>query len=275
MSRVTVPTSLTDLTDPRLAQYSLMSDGRAMTRAGLFVAEGRLVVTRVLQDPRYHVQSLLLSPSAFNALAPVLDAVEPRPEVFEIPPHAFAQVTGHDIHRGCLGLVRRPPRLDWRSVASTATTLLVLEAIADADNVGSLFRSARALGVDGVLLSPACCDPLYRKAIRTSMGAVLGLPWAVADAWPTCLSELRACGLVLAALTPSSDAVDLAAFAEATSAARVAWMLGTEGAGLTHDALAASDVRVRIPMSSGVDSLNVAVAAAVALSRRFEMTQPR
>lgn len=267
-----MPTRITDLSDPRIASYRQMSDGRLMAQSGLFVAEGRLVVERVLQDDRYQVESVLLSPAALSAMAPTLDATEGNVDVFEIPAHAFEHLTGHHIHRGCLALVRRPTQPSWPSVAHAAGTLLVLEAVADADNVGSLFRSARALGVDGVLLSPTCCDPLYRKAIRTSMGAVLSMPWAVAEPWPACLPVLRDAGIVLAALTPSADAIDLAPFVMSTRDARVAWLLGTEGAGLTADALAAADARVRIPMTSGVDSLNVGVAAAVALSRRLEAT---
>lgn len=272
MTRPSVPTRITDLSDPRIASYQQMSDGRLMAQSGLFVAEGRLVVERVLQDARYHVESVLLSPAALTALAPTLDSTDRHLDVFEIPANAFERVTGHHIHRGCLALVRRPPQPSWQSVADAADTLLVLEAVADADNVGSLFRSGRALGVDGILLSPACCDPLYRKAIRTSMGAVLRMPWAVIDPWPDGLAALRRAGVVLAALTPSADALELATFVTATRDARVAWLLGTEGAGLGPDALAAADARVRIPMTRGVDSLNVAVAAAVALSRRLEAT---
>lgn len=272
MPRPSGPIRITDFSDPRIAPYRQMSDGRLMAQAGLFVAEGRLVVERVLQDVRYHVESLLLSPTALGALAPALDNLDADTDVFEIPAHAFERVTGHHIHRGCLALVRRPPQPAWQSIAHAAHTLLVLEAVTDADNVGSLFRSALALGVDGVLLSPTCCDPLYRKAIRTSMAAVLSMPWAVVEPWPQCLGAVGEDGLVLAALTPSADAVELAPFVTATCNDRVAWLLGTEGAGLSPAALAAAAARVRIPMTSGVDSLNVAVAAAVALSRRLEAT---
>lgn len=271
MQRPTVPMRITDLSDPRIAMYQQMSDGRLMAQAGLFVAEGRLVVERLLQEARYRVESVLLSPAAFRALAPALDSAGRDIDVFEIPANAFERTTGYHIHRGCLALVQRPPQPNWQSVVHGADTLLVLEAVADADNVGSLFRSARALGADGILLSPACCDPLYRKAIRTSMGAVLRMPWAIVEPWPGSLAALRDEGLVLAALTPSADAVELGPFVMSTRDVPVAWLLGTEGAGLSADALAAADARVRIPMTEGVDSLNVAVAAAVALSRRLEI----
>jgi tRNA G18 (ribose-2'-O)-methylase SpoU len=141
----------------------------------------------------------------------------------------------------------------------------VLERVSDADNVGAIFRSAAAFGADAVLLGPSCADPLYRKAIRTSMGAVLTVPFADADPWPATLKDLAADGWALAALTPAHDAMPLHDFSSATRPLRVAVVLGHEGDGLTDVALAACEYRVRIPIRPSVDSLNVATAAAIAL----------
>lgn len=268
------PIRIEDLDDPRLQPYRVMSDAAMMREHGLFVAEGRMVVERVLRDTRLRVVSVLLSPPAVAALAPALGASSPAVTVFEIPSAGFEPLTGHDIHRGCLALVERPAPVSWRDVATRATTLVVLEGIANADNVGSIFRTAHALGVDGVLLDPACCDPLYRKAIRTSMGAVFQVPWSIAEPWPDVLQSMRASDCVVAALTPAAGSVPLSSFVATTSRSRVAFVVGTEGDGLTRAALESADARVRIPMMPGVDSLNVGVAAAVALSRRFEATHP-
>jgi tRNA G18 (ribose-2'-O)-methylase SpoU len=139
----------------------------------------------------------------------------------------------------------------------------VLEAISDLENLGSIFRNAAAFGIDGVVLDPRCADPFARRSIRVSMGHVLVVPWARAAAWPGALADLRAAGFTVAALTPGAGAIPIGTLA----AGRTALLLGTEGDGLSDRALAAADVRVRIPMAPGVDSLNVAAASAVAFHR--------
>ena len=141
---------------------------------------------------------------------------------------------------------------------------MILEGVSNADNVGGVFRNAAAFGAS-VLLSPACCDPLYRKAIRTSMGAVLRVPFARLDEWPSALAEVRAAGFTMAALTLREPAETLAMFARRPRAGRLAWLVGTEGAGLSDAVEAAADHRVRIPISRAVDSLNLAVAVGIAL----------
>jgi tRNA G18 (ribose-2'-O)-methylase SpoU len=274
---------LSDTDDPRLAAYALAAEPARLRQAGWFVAEGRLVVERLLRAARYHVESLLLHPSAWRALEPLLGNAPLFP-VYVCPPAAFLRLTGHDFHRGCLGLVRRPEPLSverfWQ-----ARTLLVLEGVANADNLGGVFRNAAAFGVDGVLLDPSSSDPLYRKAIRTSMGATLSVPFATLgetgrgyteavdeqaaeSRWPDCLSQLRARGFELLALTPQSPSMDLAEYAALPGrAGRVALLIGAEGPGLSQRALERATVRLRIPMRAEVDSLNLAVACGIALDR--------
>jgi tRNA G18 (ribose-2'-O)-methylase SpoU len=160
-------------------------------------------------------------------------------------------------------------------VISTGRCVTVLERVVDADNVGSVFRSAEAFGVDAVLLSPGCCDPFYRKAIRTSSGAALMVPWAAADPWPDALDRLRTAGFTIAAMTPDVAAMDIGEFVNTAAArSRIAVLLGTEGHGLTTDALTQADVRIRIPMTGALDSLNIATAAGIALHRLHEARNP-
>ena len=195
------------------------------------------------------------------------DALPARPDipVYIVPKDVMDGVAGFNIHRGCLAIGERPPRMDWRSCIAPARRAVVLERVGDADNVGAIFRSAAAFGAGAVLIGPACADPLYRKAIRTSMGAALTLPFADADLWPAALRDLSSDGWAVAALTPAADAMELRDFTSMTRPERVAIVLGHEGDGLTEAALAACEYRVRIPIRASVDSLNVATAAAIAL----------
>ncbi len=181
-------------------------------------------------------------------------------------------ITGFNIHRGCLAIGERPGPRSWREVMTGARRAIALERIANADNVGSVFRSAAAFGVDAVLLERTCTDPLYRKAIRTSMGATLTMPFAEAEPWPEVLRELAGAGPVLSdrpwvvlAMTTSPDAPPLREIAADLSSHPVVIVVGHEGDGLSDAALAACTHRARIPMTSNVDSLNVATAAAIAM----------
>lgn len=262
--------------DPRLADYRWVARPAELLRRGWFVAEGRLVVERLLAVGRYQIESLLVSESALEALSPALQRGPLSAPVYVCAPHLFEQLTGHDFHRGCLGLVRRPEPTPWTEVAAQARALLVLEGVANPDNVGGVFRNAAAFGVEGVLLDPRSADPLYRKAIRTSMGATLRVPFATLGAgalpWPECLAELEACGFELVALTPSAGARELDEFALAHAGSgaargRLALLLGAEGPGLSERALELARHRVRIPIRPEVDSLNLAVACGIALQR--------
>jgi tRNA G18 (ribose-2'-O)-methylase SpoU len=255
-----------DPDDPRLYPYRHLSDAELLREHGLFVAEGRFVVERVLADRRYLVDSLLLNAASVEALRPSLVA-RGVDLVFECPAAAFERITGINIHRGCLAMVRRLPALTWQEAAADARVLLVLEAVTNADNVGGVFRNAAAFGADAVLLSPTCCDPLYRKAIRTSAGASLRVRFGRLEPWPQALGRLRDAGFTLVALSPRQSSSTLDQFVRAHGADRIALLVGTEGPGLSAAAMDMADLRVRVPIRADVDSLNLAVATGIALSR--------
>jgi tRNA G18 (ribose-2'-O)-methylase SpoU len=260
--------------DPRVAAWRGVRDGELLRARGLFVAEGRFVVRRVLDDERYRVHSLLVNDAALSDLASPLAAIAADVPVLVCSAGDLAGIAGYHVHRGCLALVHRPPPVPIDEIVGSAQTLVVLEGVSNADNVGSVFRNAAAFGAGGVLLSPTCCDPLYRKAIRTSMGAALRVPFARAadDDWPGVLTRVRAAGFTLVALSPRPPSETLDAFAARPRAPRLALIVGTEGAGLTPAVEAAADHRVRIPISNAVDSLNLASAAAIALYRLTQIT---
>jgi tRNA G18 (ribose-2'-O)-methylase SpoU len=262
-----------DLADPRLDAYRNLRDATLRARHGLFVAEGRLVVRRLLQSSWYRTVSVLVTEPARRSLADALELQAEDLAVFVAPPSLLQAITGVNVHRGCLAVGARATEAGDLAAAlaapgSPARRLLVLERMGNADNVGSVFRSARAFGVDAVLLGPGCCDPLYRKAMRVSMGAALSVPFGIVEPWPRGLDRLRTAGFRLVALTPDAAAGDLEWYAARPGRPqRLALLLGAEGDGLSGEALAAADLRLRIPMASGIDSLNVAVAAAIALYR--------
>lgn len=268
--RSRMPILHVDPSDPRLELYRGIGDADLMRSHNLFVAEGRFVVQRVL-EAGYTVESALMNGASVATLRPVLETAAPGIPVFQCETAAFSAITGFNIHRGCLALVRRPAPLHWRTAVAASRLVVVLEAVTNADNVGSVFRNAAAFGARTVLLSPTCCDPLYRKAVRTSMGAVLTVPFARVDPWPQRLGELRDLGFVVAALSPRAT-LTVAAFAEASAGQRVALLVGTEGVGLSEAALATADMHVGIPVQSSVDSLNLAVATGIALARCAEAT---
>jgi len=251
--------------DPRVAEYRDVPDAELMRSRGLFVAEGRLVVRRVLEDGRFRVRSVLVNDAARRDLESVFGTIPPATPIFLCQTADFLGITGHDMHRGCLALVERPPATSLAVVLASAKTIVVLEGVTDPDNVGSVFRNAAALGAEGVLLSPTCCDPFYRKAIRTSMGAVLRVPIARAAEWPAALMAVRAAGFTLVALTPRQPSETLERYAAGLRSSRFALIVGTEGAGLTPAVESAADVRVSIPMPGDIDSLNLAVAVGIAL----------
>lgn len=260
--------TLESLDDPRVAAYQYVREPDLVRRQGRFIAEGRLVVDRLIDAAiggRYTIESMLVSAATLADMRPRLDRVPDVP-VFVCDTAAFTRLAGLNLHRGCLALAWRPAAPAIDDLLAAARRVVVLEAIGNPDNVGGIFRNAAAFGVDAVLLAPGCADPFYRKAIRTSMAATLLVPFAEFPRWPEGLLELRAHGFSTAALTPDTSARTLAAWAAQPAPERLALMLGNEGDGLSAAALAGADVRVRIPMAAAVDSLNVAVTSGIALS---------
>lgn len=261
---MTVITSVVDPGDPRVDDYrDLTTADRRPDRPGgrgLVVAEGVIVVRRLIDSP-YPVRSVLGVPRRLDELAGDLAVLDVP--AFAVDAETMAAIVGFHLNRGVLAVADRAVAPAPDALLAGAQVVAVLEAVGDHENLGALFRNAAALGVDAVLLGPRCSDPLYRRSVRVSMGHVLRVPFAsLPEPWPASLAGLRAAGFTIAALTPSPDAVPLAA--AGLAGRRVALLLGAEGPGLTPEALEAADVHVRIPMAAGVDSLNVATAAAVA-----------
>ena len=256
--------SIDDPGDVRADDYRNVPDADLFERRGIFVAEGRLVVRRLLAESALTTRSVMVTGAACASLSDVF-ASRPELPVYVVPQAVMDGITGFNIHRGCLAVGERPPSRRWQEIAAGARTMVVLERVMNADNVGGIFRNAAAFGADAVLLDPASLDPLYRKAVRTSMGAALLVPFARPTPWPGALHELREQNVALVALTPSSSAMPLQACAEALAGRRAAVALGHEGEGLSAAAIEACDHQARIPIVPGVDSLNVASAAAIAL----------
>lgn len=253
-----------DAYDPRLADYRNIPDPVLVEQRGIFIAEGRLVVQRLLSGSGFPTRSVMVTDSALAGLRPAVDS-HPETPVYVVPPAVMDDVAGFSVHRGCLAVGERPAPRDWLELARAARRLVILERIGDPDNVGSVFRNAAAFGVGAVLLDPASTDPLYRKAIRTSMGAALRIPFARVHEWPRALRELDSDGIAVIALTPSASAPCLRTIAAELQDRRVALVLGHEGEGLTQAALDACPLRARIPMADDTNSVNVATAAAIAM----------
>jgi tRNA G18 (ribose-2'-O)-methylase SpoU len=253
--------------DERLAWYRGVGDPELLRQGGRFVAEGRLVVQRLLRSARFETESVLVTPAALERLRDVIDPHLPSLSVHVVALETLVQLTGFNLHRGALAIGRRPEagRDDLARLRDAAGLLVALEGLANADNVGGIFRSALAFGASGVVLDATTCDPLYRKAIRTSMGATLEVPFARGDDWSSTLRGLREAGVTLLALSPSADAVDIGEAGVVLNHPKLALLIGNEGVGLSAATLDAADARVRIPIAAGVDSLNAATAAGIAL----------
>ena len=213
-----------------------------------------------------------MNAAAARGLAAVFASLDDSVPIYVCETSDFLGITGHAFHRGCLGLAVRPAILGLEAfldrldeTPASSRLLVVLEGVTNADNVGGVFRNAAAFDADGVVLSPTCCDPLYRKAIRTSMAATLRVPFARLGDWPAALVQLRAHGFTIVALTLGAPAEDLDAFTSRGRPAKPALLVGSEGSGLTPAAEALADARVRIPIDSSVDSLNLAVATGIVL----------
>jgi tRNA G18 (ribose-2'-O)-methylase SpoU len=266
---------ISDLKDPRVALFRDVTDPELMRRHGLFVAEGRLVVERLLESRRFRTRAVLLTDTVLPGLRESIDAAIgalDTLEVFVTPPGGMELVGGFNFHRGCIALGHRPaPPTTIDDIALDAPgprLILGLQSLANADNVGSIFRNAAAFGVRAVVLDTRSCDPLYRKATRTSMGTTLTVPFTTTE-WFDALDVMRRAGYQLVALTPAADALDIDEAADLPDLAgrRIALLVGSEGSGLDDETLARADFRVAIKMAPGVDSLNVATATGIALHR--------
>ncbi|MEP7161466.1 MAG: RNA methyltransferase [Dermatophilaceae bacterium] len=256
-----------DPSDPRLEDYLRLTDMVLRTRVeperGLYLAESEKVIRRALAAG-HRPRSYLLAPRWLDDLDDLIAAADADGVPVYVGEHpVISALTGFHLHRGALASMHRPELLTPEHVLTGARRVIVLEDIVDHTNVGALFRSVAALGMDGVLITPRCADPLYRRSVRVSMGAVFQVPWARIDSWPGGIEKLRAAGFAVVALTLHAQAIGLDEFA-AEAPERLALVLGTEGDGLAGRTVAACDHVVRIPMAGGVDSLNVAAAGAVA-----------
>jgi len=284
-----LPITIEALDDPRVADYQHIADHQHMLERGLFVAEGRLVVRRLIDLRQWQVESIMLTPAALENLSDVLHlATAP---IYLVDQALMNEIAGFNIHRGCLALAHRrqveatpplgllelveatpslgllelveaTPSLGLPVATGPLSRVLVMEGVNNPDNVGGLFRTAAAFGVELVILGPNCGDPLYRKAIRTSMAASLVVPFVTAPQWPAAITDLRTDGFTVASLTPRHDALPLM---DLPRHAKLALVVGAEGDGLTEPAMAASTFRVCIPTTAAVDSLNVTTAASIAM----------
>ncbi|MFS0716510.1 RNA methyltransferase [Arthrobacter sp. 1P04PC] len=251
--------------DPRVSDYTQLTDVHLRKirepAEGLYIAESSRVLRRALAAGHWPRSFFL----AEKWLADLADVFEQYPDVpvYVGPAALLEEITGFHLHRGAMAAMHRPAPVPLPELLAGARRIAVLEDIVDHTNVGAIFRSAAALGLDAVLVTPRCGDPLYRRSVRVSMGTVFQVPWARLENWPADLAVLRDHGFTVAAMELTDDAVDVDELA-ARNPEKLALVLGTEGAGMSPETLAAVDLAVKIPMRPGVDSLNVAAASAVA-----------
>lgn len=264
---MTEPITITDPDDERLADYAALTDAalrkRYEHRRGVLVAEGPNPA-RALVDSPYPVRSLLIAEERLEGLDDIVRRVAAAgAPVYVVTRELLFEVVRFKLHQGVIACGGRLPAPSVDEVLAGARRVAVLEGLNDHENLGTLFRSARGLGIDGVLLGPGCADPLYRRSVRVSMGHVLHVPHGHLRDLSTGFRALHDAGFTTVALTPDAAAVDLRDF-EVVADERVAVLLGAEGPGLSDEALTGAHVRARIPMYHGVDSVNVAAAGAIA-----------
>jgi tRNA G18 (ribose-2'-O)-methylase SpoU len=254
---------LDDPADPRLADYVHLRDvslrQKLEAEHGIYLAEGEKVVRRAV-EAGHRPTSFLMSPRWLDGLADVLASSDAP--CFVLPDDAIESLTGFHVHRGALAALERPAPVPVAEVLAAARRVVVMEDLADHTNVGAIFRSAAALGYDAVVMSPRCADPLYRRAVKVSMGAVLRLPHARIDDWYGAPDLLRDAGFTTCALTVGAGAVPIDQVPGDLE--RLALIVGSEGHGLSERWESAADLRVTIPMAENVDSLNAAASVAVA-----------
>lgn len=249
--------------DPRLGDYRDLRDVQLRQHLeaehGLFLAEGEKVVRRAVEGG-FGVRSFLMAPRWLDGLGEVLARTDAP--CYVVSEALAEEITGFHVHRGALASLERLPLPDLDDVLENARTVVVLEDVVDHTNVGAIFRSAAALGMDAVLLSPRCADPLYRRSVKVAMGAVFSVPWTRLPDWYDALPALSARGFTTVAMTLAADAEEIESAVRGLD--KVALVLGSEGPGLSARWTAAADRRALIPMQAGIDSLNVAAASAVA-----------
>jgi len=260
-----VPIEITDPDDRRVELYCGLRDATLRRGIeighGVFVVEGARSVRQLVRSP-WPVRSLFLRPERIEALADVVEVAEASgAPVYVAGPEVFDRVAGFPVHRGVLALGERRPEADLAAVLAGVRVAVVVEGVNDPENLGAIFRNAAAFGAGAVLMDPTCCDPLYRRSVRVSVGQVLRVPFTRLSPWPAALASVNEAGFAVVALDPAAPrTIDTV-----TVSGPVALLVGAEGPGLSDAALAAATHRARIPMALGVDSLNVATALAVAL----------
>ena len=263
-----MPIQITDPADERVRDYFRLTDVALRTKVeperGLYLAESVKVIRRAFAAG-HRPRSFLMGERWLNDLADLVEQAElDRVPVYVAEATVIEAMTGFHLHRGALASMHRPQLLAPAALLENASRVVILEDIVDHTNVGAVFRSAAALGVDAVLITPRCADPLYRRAVRVSMGTVFQVPWTRIEPWPGGLHVLRDSGFTVAALALTDAATSLDDLA-ADPPERLALIFGTEGDGLARRTVEGADLVVKIPMAGGVDSLNVAAASAVAL----------
>ena len=253
-------TGVTDPDDPRLVHFARLTDMQlrklSEPAAGIFVAEGEKVIRRALAAG-LNITAALMAPKWWPALEPVIPASAP---VYLAPPELLQQITGFRVHRGALATFARPVPPDPRELLARAGTALLLEDLVDHANVGAVFRSAAGMGVEAVLVTERCADPWYRRSVKTSMGAVFEVPWTTVPDTASGLALARQAGMNTVALDPGASA----SLRQWRGSGPTMMLLGSEGPGLSDLAIREADLRLAIPMANGVDSLNVAMAGAIA-----------
>ncbi|MBW2527832.1 MAG: RNA methyltransferase [Deltaproteobacteria bacterium] len=262
--------SITSLDDPRVAHYRHVREADLVGRRGVFIAEGEVVLAALAEQRRYAAKSVLIGENRVDKLRPVLAKMAPSVPIYVTTGALMDQLAGFKIHRGVLAVGERIGPVDPDSLLdglpAGPSTVVALEALTNHDNVGGIFRNANAFGAAAVLLDRRCCDPLYRKAIRVSAGCALRVPFARFDSTEALVGGLQQRGYAVLALSPSRDGIELSEFGHHRPAPeRLALLLGTEGPGLSKTDLGLADQVVRVDIEAGVDSLNVATTAGIAL----------
>jgi tRNA G18 (ribose-2'-O)-methylase SpoU len=263
-----MPIEITDPGDARVSDYFALTDVALRTRLeperGLYLAESEKVIRRALAAG-HRPRSFLMAQRWLTDLSDLVEKAESHGVPVYFAQHGVIEaMTGFHLHRGALASMYRPALATPRTLLKNASRVVILEDIVDHTNVGAVFRSAAALGVDAVLITPRCADPLYRRAVRVSMGTVFQVPWTRLQSWPGGVSVLREHGFTVAAFALGDGAISLDDLA-ADQPERLAMIFGTEGDGLSRLAIKGADLVVKIPMAGGVDSLNMAASVAVAI----------